>query len=84
MNLCDLCRVPKMENSGDGVTHPLEPVLWCNKKKIEIVQPAPGEDVEECEHFVCSYCNGAGYVVSITGEDRGVCYCPPKYQASPL
>jgi len=50
--LCDNCQMPKMENSGDGVSEPLNPVLWCSKQKLVVEPlPEPSERVNKCEFF---------------------------------
>lgn len=51
--ICDTCIVPKMVNSGDGVSEPLNPVLFCNKMNTEI-EPLPLEERRtECEFYAC-------------------------------
>jgi len=50
--LCDNCQIPKMENSGDGVSEPLNPVLWCSKQQLVVEPlPEPSERVNKCEFF---------------------------------
>jgi len=51
--ICDTCNVPKMMNTGDGVSEPLNPELYCNKMKI-FIEPEPPEDRRtECEFYAC-------------------------------
>lgn len=34
--ICDSFAIPKMVNTGDGTNEPLNPILYCNKIKIEM------------------------------------------------
>jgi hypothetical protein len=49
--ICDTCNVPKMVNSGDGRTEPLDPVLYCDKMNT-VIDPEPPEDRRmECKFY---------------------------------
>jgi len=46
--ICDNCTVPALENQGDGINEPTDPILYCKKVGIEIQPLPPDEQVKFC------------------------------------
>jgi|GEM_PF-6178238 len=49
--ICDNCAIPKMVNSGNGIDEPLDPILYCDKMKREIMPELPEDRCVECRFY---------------------------------
>lgn len=49
--ICDTCSVPKMINTGNGINEPLDPILFCEPMKREILPEPPKDRLTECQFY---------------------------------
>jgi hypothetical protein len=49
--ICDSCIYPEIKNTGDGINEPFDPILYCEKKEIEICPEMPSDQIRSCKFF---------------------------------
>lgn len=50
--ICDTCSVPKIINTGNGIDEPLDPILFCEPMKREILPELPEDRCTECQFYI--------------------------------